>query len=291
MRFKAKAFRTNYWKPGTDFLLIIKKIAERYAEPGDIIVLSEKALSVALGRIVDESAVKPSGLSRFIAKFWMRMIWGYFLGPICRLSHKTLARLRQYPLAEGAAHKQLALSRAGFLQSLRHGSEGAIDVSNVAHSYAVLPLQDAPKVAEAIESKLNERGVGAITVMIVDSDKTYTLGTMHITPRPRAIRGIRCLGLLAYVIGRCLRLKARSTPIASCGTKLDVEESLRIAAFANRARGSGSGRTAWDMAERFGVGLTEVTWGMLQEADHYPIVIVRRVTRELRPKPAEHGRR
>jgi len=63
---------------------------------------------------------------------------------------------------------------------------------------------------------------------------------------------------------------------------------LQIAALANKSRGFGSGRTAWDMAEKFGVGLTEVTWEMLEKVDHRPVIIVRRVVSS-RPKPIEHS--
>ena len=54
-----------------------------------------------------------------------------------------------------------------------------------------------------------------------------------------------------------------------------AEEALEIAEVANRVRGFGAGRTVWDMAERFGVGLADVSWGMLETVKHKPIVIVR----------------
>jgi F420-0:gamma-glutamyl ligase-like protein len=55
------------------------------------------------------------------------------------------------------------------------------------------------------------------------------------------------------------------------------EQALQIAEFANRVRGSGAGRTVWDMAEKFGTGLTDVSWKMLKTVKHKPIIIVRRV--------------
>jgi len=72
-------------------------------------------------------------------------------------------------------------------------------------------------------------------------------------------------------------LKRRATPIALVGSKTSVEEALEIAELANRARGFGAGRNVWDMAEAFGVSLTNVTWDMLDRVEHKPIVIVRRV--------------
>jgi F420-0:gamma-glutamyl ligase-like protein len=56
---------------------------------------------------------------------------------------------------------------------------------------------------------------------------------------------------------------------------MQAEDALEIAEAANRARGSGAGRTVWDMADNFKVGLTEVSWEMLETVKHKPIVILR----------------
>lgn len=238
-------------------------------------VVSEKAIATAQGRICDESAFVPSSLARFIARFWMRKVWGYLLGPLTRMSRINIERIRDYPVAEGAAHKQTAISYASILQALRHGSEGGIDVSNVPYTYACLPLLDPARVAEEIRKHLTKTlGVRA-EIMIVDSDKTYTFHNLHISPRPSSVRGIRCLGLAAYVLGRVLGLRPRSTPIAYTKTKSDPESVLRIAAIANKARGDGAGKTIWDTAQRFNVHITGVSWEMLESVPHYPLVIVR----------------
>ncbi|MEM4649742.1 MAG: hypothetical protein QXP78_03645 [Candidatus Bathyarchaeia archaeon] len=85
------------------------------------------------------------------------------------------------------------------------------------------------------------------------------------------------MGPLAYVIGRIFKLKARSTPIAFKGAKLNLEELLQIAAVSNKARKFGAGKTIWDASERFKTGLTNITWEMLEKIPHYPIVLVKRV--------------
>lgn len=270
---------TCYWKPRHDFSTTISRAVASKLRDGDIIVLSEKAISTAEGRVVDEARIKPGMTARFLARFWMRFFWGYLLARICRLSRLTTIRLRSYPLREGAAHKQLALSYAGFLGALRHGSEGGVDVSNVPYSFASLPLDHPQRVAEDIFRAVRDANPVDITVLIVDSDKTYTWHNLHISPRRTKINGILNLSVFAYVLGRAFRFRPRSTPIAMAGKLLTVEEALRAAALANKARGSGSGRTAWDMAERFGVGLTDVTWKSLNDIRHRPIVIVRRVAR------------
>ena len=157
-----------------------------------------------------------------------------------------------------------------------HGSEGAIDGSNLPHSYVSLPLEKAQEIAhelrERIETELGKR----VTVAIVDTDKTYSLKGFHFTPRPKPIKGIHSLGgVLAYVAGRSLKLKKRATPLAISGPQITTEEALEIARIANRTRGVGAGRTVWDMAKTFNVNLTDVTWKMLDSVKHRPIVIIR----------------
>ena len=58
--------------------------------------------------------------------------------------------------------------------------------------------------------------------------------------------------------------------------KMQAEEALKISNIADKARGPGSGATVWDMAARFGVAVTGVSWEMLANAQHKPIVIVRK---------------
>jgi F420-0:gamma-glutamyl ligase-like protein len=83
-------------------------------------------------------------------------------------------------------------------------------------------------------------------------------------------------GIIAYVVGRLLKLRKRPTPLAVAGAELATEEALRIANVADKARGTGSGTTVWKMAKHFHVGLTGVTWEMLSGVQHKPIVIVRK---------------
>ena len=275
-RYKKVAIATPYWKPGEDFLQSVVNSVREKIEDGDFVTISEKAISTALGNILDESIIRPSLLARFLAEHWMRLIWGYVLGSLCHLRKKTIRRLRAYPVREGSAHKQVALQYAGFLQALMHGSEGAIDGSNLPYSYVSLPLKNAQAIAQQIQKRIKSELGKRVTVMIIDTDKTYSLRNFHFTPRPKPIRRICSFGgAFAYILGRFLRLKLRATPIAVAGSELCVEEALRIAEIANRARGFGAGRTVWDMAETFNVALTGVTWEMLSKIKHKPIVILR----------------
>jgi F420-0:gamma-glutamyl ligase-like protein len=275
-RYKAVAVESRYWKPGDDYITQLIEAIENIVEDGDFVTVSEKAVSTSLGNLVDEKNVEPSRLARFIAKYWMPLVWPYVLGPICHLRQKTIQFLRSYPPEEGSLHKQLALEQSGFLQALMHGSEGAIDGSNLPYSYVSLPLENAQKIAQELRQRIKSELGKNVTVAIVDTDKTYSLKGFHFTPRPKPLKGIHSFGgFLAYVAGRSLKLKKRATPLAVAGSQITTEEAIEIAKIANRTRGTGAGRTVWDMAKTFNVNLTGVTWKMLDSVKHRPIVIIR----------------
>jgi len=274
--YKALPIASKYWKPGQDYLKEIVEHVDGKVIDNDTVVISEKALSTARNNIVDESQFNPSLSARILATRWMPTVWGYLLGPLCHLKKKLLNQIRHYPSEMGSRHKQVVLRHAGLLQALMFGSEGAIDGSNLPYAFVSLSLKDADVIAEAIRSEILKVLGKKVTIMIVDTDKTYSLRNFHFTPRPKPISGIHsCGGVAAYVAGRFLRLKKRATPLACTERNLGVEEALNIAEFANRARGSGAGTTVWNMAERFKVDLNGVTWEMLERVKHKPIVIVR----------------
>ena len=275
-RYKAVAVTTPYWRPGEDYLKQIVKAIENKIEDGDFVTISEKAISTAMGNIIDESVVQPSWFARFLAKYWMRFVWPHVLGPLCHLRKRTIRRLRAYPIEEGNFHKQVALEHAGLSQALMQGSEGAIDGSNLPYSYVSLPLRNAQQIAQKIRKQIKSKLGKKVIVVIVDTDKTYSLKGFHFTPRPKPIKGIHSFGgFPSYVLGRFFKLKKRATPVAVAGSKIGVEEALEIANTVNRSRGFGAGRTVWDMAKTFGVPLTGVTWEMLDKVKHQPIVIVK----------------
>ena len=275
-RYEAVAVESRYWKPGDDYITQLIESIKNIVQDGDFVTVSEKAVSTALGNLVDEKNVEPSRLARFIAKYWMQIVWPYILGPVCHLRQKTIDFLKSYPIEEGSRHKQLALMQSGFLQALMHGSEGAIDGSNLPYSYVSLPLENAQAVAQELRERIRSELQKNVTVVIVDTDKTYSLKGFHFTPRPKPFRGIYSLGgALAYVAGRSLKLKKRATPLAVAGPQITTEEAIEIAKIANRTRGTGAGRTVWDMAETFNVNLTDVSWKMLSSVKHRPIVIIR----------------
>ena len=275
-KYQALPIATTYWKPGADYLSEIAQAVQGKVLAGDFVVVSEKALSTALGNIVDENAYLPSGNAKFLATTWMHFAWGYFLGVMCRFGQRLILRLRRYPADGGSRHKQVALQYAGLSQALMFGSEGGIDGSNLPYSYVSLPLANAGEIAEKIQRRISETSAKNVAVVIVDTDKTYTFKNFHFTPRPNPLQGIQSRGgIVVYVAGRLLKLRRRSTPLAVAGVTLSAEDALKIANVADRARGPGSGATVWDMAARFKVSATEVTWDMLANVKHKPVVLVR----------------
>jgi len=276
-KYSALAVSTSYWKPKDTYLDRITLALEGRIEDGDFVVVSEKALSVATGNIIDESKVVPNQTAQFLADFWMRKIWGYPLGFLCGFGARLLNRLREYPKEAGARHKQVVLEQAGLLQALLFGSEGGIDGSNLAYSYVSLSLKNSFELAQKIQVDIEAILGKHVCVIIADTDKTYRFHNFYFTSRPNPLRGIRSFGgIFCYVAGRMLRLRRSSTPLAVAGYALTAGEALTITNIADRARGPGSGATVWDMADRFDVAVDMVSWMMLNTVLHKPIVVVRK---------------
>ena len=276
-KYYALAVCTSYWKPKDDYIGKIIEALEGKIVNGDFVVVSEKAVSTATGNIIDENGVKPTLNARVLARFWMRIAWGYPLGVTCGFGQRLLSRLRSYPLQSGSRHKQVALEQAGFLQTLMFGSEGGIDGSNLPYSYVSLPLKNAAEAARKIQEQILLKLKRNVCVIMADTDKTYRFRNFFFTPRPKPMKGIHSFGGVAtYVTGRMLKLKKSSTPLAVAGCNLQAREALTITNIADRARGPGSGGTVWDMAARFQVDVDGVSWEMLSEIRHEPLVIVRK---------------
>lgn len=262
--------------PGEDYIKQVVEAIDGTVDDRDFVTISEKAVSTALGNLIDEKNIQPSRLAWFLARYWMQIVWPYILGPLCHLRDKTIDYLRSYPPEKGSRHKQVALQHGGFLQALMFGSEGAIDGSNLPQSLVTLPLENSDDVAQELRERIESELGKKVTVVIADTDKTYSLLKFHFTPRPKPFKGIHSRGgFLAYLTGRLFKLKKRATPLAVAGSKLSTDEALEIAKIANRTRGTGAGRTVWDMAKTFNVKLTGITWNMLQNVEHRPIVIIR----------------
>ena len=276
-KYYALALTTKYWKPKEDFLNEIITAVKTKVNDDDFVVISEKAIATAQGNIADESTVHPSLKAKLIARLWMRVCWGYIFSAMLRFGQRLTRNLREYPLETGSRHKQLALQQAGLFQALRFGWEGGNAGSTLPCAYVSLPLANSSEIAAEIREEIWVKLKKKVTVVIVDTDKTYSFRNFHFTPRPKPMRGIHSHGgILAYLAGRTLKLRKRPTPLAAAGQALSADEALKIANISDKARGPGSGTTVWKMASRFHVTVTGVTWEMLASIRHKPIVIVRK---------------
>jgi F420-0:gamma-glutamyl ligase-like protein len=276
MKIKTFTLQCQYWRPGTNYQKEISRRVANIVYDGDIIAVSEKALSTAMGNIVDESLIKPGALAWFLSSFWTRRVWGGPLGRALRLKEQTISNLQNYPRIEGAAHKQVALSNVGFLQSLRHYSEGGIDASNLPYSYVSLPLKNPSKIASRIREDIEKKSDVKVTVMIVDGDTTYSWKNLHLAPRNVETPGfIHFGGFITFLIGRFFGFQARQTPVAISGESINPDRSLWFARLFHKLCGGGAGRTAWSMSENMETSLTGVTWEMLESVEHYPITVIR----------------
>ena len=278
MRFKVKVFESCYWIPGYDFEREIISRVSRYAKTGDYLVISEKAISTALGYLVDESKLKPGLSARILARIWIPIFWGYLLGVLCGLKPSTLVKLRNYPYTEGVHHKEAAIRYAGPIAALKHFSEGGLDVNNLPYSYASLPLSrcEAQELASRIRMKLANRYGLDVTVVIVDSDHTFSWRSIHLSSRPAA-DGIINLSTLGFIIGSSLRWKARPTPIAISGSYGSLEEILEVCRIADKVMGYGLGRDIWDVSSKLGVPPTGLTWSILMMYTHKPYALIRKL--------------
>ncbi|MCW4024247.1 MAG: coenzyme F420-0:L-glutamate ligase [Candidatus Bathyarchaeota archaeon] len=280
VKYKALAIKTGYWKPKEDYHAKIAKALAGRVLDGDFVVISEKAVSTAQGNIIDEAQVKPSLSAKFLARVWMQLVWGYFLGALCHFGPRLIRRLREYPIESGGKHKQVILQYAGLFQALLFGSEGGIDGSNLPYSYVSMPLKNPQETAEQIRGYIQATLNRRVCIIIVDTDKTYLFRNFYFTPLPHAVKGIPAFGgLFTYLVGRVLRFKKSSTPLAVAGCRFHAGESLKIANIADHVRGAGSGATVWDMAARFGVEVSGVSYDMLANVKHKPVVIVRKTPR------------
>jgi F420-0:gamma-glutamyl ligase-like protein len=276
LRLKVFKIKTKYWRPYADFLSIISKSLEKLLEDGDIICVSEKALSVALGTIVDESSIIPGSLAKFLSAFWVRKFWAGPLGNLVKFKRRTITNLTNYPIIEGAKHKEVCLRYSGFLQALRHYSEGGIDASNLPYSFVSLPLKKPGETALKIRNYVKDHTKKNSIVMIVDGDSTFSYRNLHLAPRKVELKGlIHFGGFFTYIFGRIFGFRERSTPIAVSGAKLNPDRALWFAELAHATSGPGVGRTVWSMTEKMGTSLTGLTWEMLESGEHAPIVLIR----------------
>jgi len=270
----------NYWYPNTD---IVQEIVKKYKDVltnGSIIVLSEKAVSIALGNIYDESLVKSDSITKYATQLVNKYLWGRILYRLFRHGEEFLQIVMNVPVEFLASHKKLALRYGGLIHFIKPFSEAGIDATNLPYFYVSLPLRNADKIAEEIRNDTIRKLGKDIAILLVDTDRTFKpkkVSCIAISTRPSYVEGIIDLGGLGYIIGRTFKsmFSEYPTPVAYRGIWLGLPRILKITKLADRAMGHGLGRTVIEMLKRLKKkSFEKVTWSDMRRIKHYPAVIV-----------------
>ncbi|MCS7112163.1 MAG: coenzyme F420-0:L-glutamate ligase [Ignisphaera sp.] len=270
----------RYWLPGSDVAKEIVKIYGDLIRDGDTVVVSDKALSIALGSIYDESLMSADPVTIVMTFLTSRVVWGYLLKKLF-VNVDTVRILCKTPLNLLAKHKKLALYYGGIKHFLKPVSESGIDTVNLPYYYVSIPLRNVDVVAREIKQSIDRVLSVDVNILVVDTDRCYVpkhTRSIALATRPSTVKGVIDFGVLAYVLGRVFRSSFRRfpTPTAYVGTQLDLYTILRLARAAEKFRGYGVGRNIIESIKAFnGDGLRSLTWSALRRVKHYPALILR----------------
>ncbi|MEM0005191.1 MAG: coenzyme F420-0:L-glutamate ligase [Desulfurococcaceae archaeon] len=279
LRVVKKPFK--YWFPGTSVVKAIINNYEKHLDNGSILVISEKAVSVAMGNIYDESVIRVDAFSKYFTKIinaylWSRVLYGLFIH-----GDEFLRLIEEIPLEQLAAHKKLSLKYGGLHHFIKPYSEAGVDTTNLPYYYVSLPLRNADKVAREIRENIVRTIDKDVNVMLVDSDRTFKpkqLSSLAISTRPSFVKGVIDLGGIGYILGKLLKNKFTEypTPVAYDGYWLGLPRILKIARIAEKSMGHGLGRTAIDMLENLHrTSFDKVKWRDMNKIKHYPALVIK----------------
>lgn len=280
---RVKVFKKpfKYWFPGSDF---VREIVDRYKEfldNGSFIVITEKAISVALGNIYDEGIIKPDLISTYFTKIVNSHLWGRLLYRLFRRGEDFLDLIREIPLEYLAVHKKLSIKYGGLHHFIKPYSEAGIDTTNLPYYYVSLPLRNADKIAREIRDDIVKLVNKDIYVLLIDTDRTFKpkhISSLAISTRPSYVKGIIDLGGLGYILGRLFPEKFTEypTPVAYDGHWLGLPRILKLSRIAERLMGHGLGRTAIEMLRNLGKSsFDKVKWVDMNRIKHYPAIVVK----------------
>ncbi len=144
-------------RPGDDLSLFILEAVERQKTPlqeGDVLVVTQKVVSKAEGRLVELGAIEPSDLAREFAARWGRD-----------------ARLLEVALRE--SRRIVRMDRGILIVETKHGfvcANAGVDASNTGRPDVVSLLPDDPdRSAERLRSQIGGRAGVEVAVVISDS--------------------------------------------------------------------------------------------------------------------------
>ncbi len=271
---------SRLWVPGTDYVREAVRVYRDLMKPGDIIVFSEKAVSVSMGLIYDESRVKPSLIDEALACIVERLLWLKLLNRFFE-RRESIELLLKTPLKLLAKHKKSVARMCSPIHILKPFSECGVDATNLPYQYVALPLKNAYEVASEARSAIESIVGFRVNVLIVDSDlcfKPRGFKCLAIATRDSCVKGIVNLGGVSYLLCKVLLRKMFlefPTPVAYDGFWYGLEGILKISRLADKAFGPGVGVTLQEASSRLRLGLTSFTWRDLASQKHYPVVLVR----------------
>lgn len=270
----------KYWLPGTDVVKEIVKVYGNTIKNNDIIVISDKALSIALGNIYDENAVNVDPMTSMMTFFTSRILWGYLLRKLFT-DINTIRIVSETPIDLLAKHKKLALYYGGMRHFLKPLSESGIDATNLPYYYVSIPVKNVAKIIREMKQSIEGKLSANINILVVDTDSCFVpknIKSLAIATRPSTVKGIIDLGVAAYILGKVFRnlFEKFPTPTAYIGIQLDLYTLLRLARIGEKFRGYGIGRNIIEMVKALGMEhFRSVTWLSLRRVKHYPIIVLR----------------
>jgi len=282
-RIRIRVFKKpfKYWFPGCNFVREITSKYKGFLDDRSIIVITEKAVSIALGNIYDESVIKPEPISKYFTKTINSHLWGHIFYRLFRRGEDFLQITGEIPLECLAAHKKLSVKYGGLLHFIKPYSEAGIDTTNLPYYYVSLPLRNADKIAREIREEIVKLVGKDVYILLVDTDRTFKprhISSLAISTRPSYVKGIIDLGGLGYILGRLFAEKFTEypTPVAYDGYWLGLPRILKVAKIAEKSMGHGLGRTAIEMLRNLGKSsFDNVRWVDMNRIKHYPAVVIK----------------
>jgi len=277
--FKVIKKPMRYWYPGANVVKEIWRTYKGNLRPGDIIALSDKALSIAYGSVYDEKLIHPDPITKFMTYIASRIFWAKVMHYM--FLEDTLSILTSTPLNVLASHKKLSIKIGGLKHFLKPLSEAGIDTTNLPYAYVSLPMQNIDKIVNELKEQLELLSSMPINILVIDSDKCFQpkrYRNIAFATRPTRIKGIVDLGVIAYFIGREFKkyFIEYPTPVAYTGPWLGLRTLLKISKIVDEKRGHGLGRNIIEVLRRLGRrSYDEVTWRDLGRVKHYPAIVVR----------------
>lgn len=278
IRIIRKSF--DYWYPGTNFIDKIIKKYSKHIENGDILAISDKALSTALGNIYDEENLCVDIITKILTFIVVKFFWAR-LARIFFKSQNVFSIFNNTPLNIIAVHKKIALRYGGFRHFLKPLSEAGVDTTNLPYNYVSLPLRNIDNVVKNIQSTIYKCLKKYVNILVIDSDKTYRikwLKNIAFATRYSSLKNVLDLGVISYIAGKKFKKLFISypTPVAYKGINLGLPLLLRIAKLAEKFMGWGLGRNAVEMLMNLGKkNFSEITWSDMNSVAHYPVVLIK----------------